>query len=89
MKIYLLEWENSDMIGGFYADSLEQCFNTNKNLLSFSLQHTMELKKEKSIEIQYIKSHSELNKMRKQRHMDGKPLLDDYLATFMKDYIKK
>ena len=86
MKIYLLEWEDSDMIGGFYGDSLEQCFNTTKSLLSFSLQHTMELKKAKSIEIEYIKSHSELNEMRKQRNMEQKPLLDTYISNLMKDY---
>ena len=86
MKIYLLEWEDCDMIGGFYDDSLEQCFNTTKSLLSFSLQHTMELKKAKSIEIEYIKSHSELNEMRKQRNMEQKPLLDTYISNLMKDY---
>lgn len=86
MKIYLLEWEDCDMIGGFYADSLEQCFNTCKSLLSFSLQHTMELKKAKSIEIEYLKSHSELNEMRKKRNMEQKPLFDNYVSSIMKDY---
>ena len=46
----------------------------------------MELKKAKSIEIEYIKSHSELNEMRKQRNMEQKPTLDNYLSNFMKDY---
>lgn len=63
------------MIGGFDGNTLEQCFNTTSKLLCWSLQHTMELKGASSLEIQFLKSHKELNKLRKKNNIEEKPLL--------------
>lgn len=72
MKLYLLDWGNG-MIGGFYGDSLEQAFNTCKELLAWSIKHCLELHKFKTVEIEFLESHQELNDLRKKRAMDPKP----------------
>ena len=74
MKIYLLEWESSDMIGGFYGDTLEQCFNTDKSLLLWSIQHTMEVNKVKSCDVEILTSHEELNNLRRSKNLKPKPV---------------
>lgn len=78
-KIFLLEWENNNMVGGFDGKTLDQCFNTDSKLLCWSLQHTMELKGVSSLEIQFLKSHKELNELRKKNNIEEKPLFDEYL----------
>jgi len=81
-KIFLLDWEDNDMVGGFDGKTFDQCFNTDKKLLCWSLQHTMELKGVSSLEIQFLKSHKELNELRKKNNIEVKPTLDEYLEKF-------
>ena len=50
MKIWILDWKNG-MIGGFYDNTLEQCFNTDKELLAWSIRHVMEMHECESVEI--------------------------------------
>lgn len=71
MKIWILDWKNG-MIGGFYDNTLEQCFNTDKELLAWSIRHVMEMHECESVEIGFIDSHEELNQMRQKRGFDTK-----------------
>ena len=75
MKIYLINWENNNMIGGFYEDSLEQAFNSYESTLAWSLQLIMNMHHVKSIEIEFLSNHDELNKLRKSRQIKQKELL--------------
>lgn len=87
MKLYLLDWESSDMIGGFNGDTLTQVFNTDKKLLSFSIQHIMKLKHVKSCEIEFLASHEELNNLRRSRNLETKPTYDVWIKEQMEKYL--
>ena len=80
MKLYLIDWNNEqEMIGAFNGDTLEQEFNTSKKMLSWNLKHLMEIRGEKSFEIEFLKDHEELNKLREQRGFKTKPTFDKYI----------
>jgi hypothetical protein len=86
MDIYLIKWESSDMIGGFYGDTLEQTFNTPEKLLQWSIEHALELRNlslEEGCTLKYI-TREKLNKMRVERGQKPKPLFDEYLDEVMK-----
>ena len=80
MKLYLIDWNNErEMIGAFNGDTLEQEFNTSKKMLSWSLEHQMKISGVKSFEIEFLKDHEELNKLREQRGLETKPTFDKYI----------
>jgi len=74
-KIYILEWETSNMVGGFYAHNLEQCFNTSKETFAGNLSYIIDMNKWKSVEVEYLSSYEDLNKMRSERGMKTKTCL--------------
>ena len=78
MKLYLLDWDNG-MTGGFRGDSFEQVFNTDNKLLGWSMKHFMEMYNFKTIEIEFLKSREELNKLRVLNGFKAKPTFDEYL----------
>ena len=67
------------MIGAFDGDTLEQAFNNTKRMLSWSLKHLMEIRNVKSFEIEFLKDHEELNRLREQRGFETKPTFDKYI----------
>lgn len=86
MKLYLLDWDSSDMIGGFNGDTLEQCFNTEKKLLSWSIQHFLEMNHVKSCEVEFLASHEELNNLRRSKNLETKPTFDAWFKEQYKDF---
>lgn len=78
MKLYLLDWDNG-MTGGFQGNNFEQVFNTNNILLGWSIKHFMEMYNFKTIEIEFLESREELNKLRVLNGFKTKPTLDEYL----------
>lgn len=84
-KLYLIDWDSSDMIGGFDGNTLNQCFNTDKKLLSWSIQHYLEMEHIKSCEIEFLESHEELNNLRRSRNLETKPTYDVWLQNQFKD----
>jgi hypothetical protein len=78
MKLYLLDWDNG-MTGGFRGDNFEQVFNTDNELLGWSIKHFMEMYDFKTIEIGFLESRKELNKLRVSNGFKAKSTLDTYL----------
>ena len=78
MKLYLLDWDNG-LTGGFRGDNFEQVFNTDNILLGWSIKHFMEMYNFKTIEIEFLESIEELNKLRVSNGFKVKPTLDEYL----------
>lgn len=78
MKLYLLDWDNG-MTGGFRGDNFEQVFNTDNKLLGWSMKHFMGMYDFKTIEIEFLESREELNKLRISNGFKSKPTLDEYL----------
>ena len=78
MKLHLLDWNNG-MTGGFRGDNFEQTFNTDNALLGWSIKHFMEMYGFKTIEIEFLESREELNKLRVVNGFETKPTLDEYL----------
>lgn len=86
MKLYLLEWDSTDMIGGFNGDTLVQCFNNDKKFLSSEIQHFLEMNHVKSCEIEFLVSHEELNNLRRSRNLETKPTFEVWIKEQFKDF---
>ena len=82
MKFWLLYWDNSDMVGVFKDTNLEQVMNTAKRMFADDLLYLKDLYHCDTLELGFISSHDELNKMRVSRGMEKKPILDTYLQRF-------
>lgn len=79
MKFLLLYWDNNDMIGIFKDTVLEQVMNTSKRMFADNLLFLKDLYHCDTLELEFISSHDELNKMRASRGMEKKPTFDEYL----------
>lgn len=79
MKFLLLYWDDGDMIGIFKETNLEQVMNTSKRMLADNLLYLKDLYHCGTLELEFISSHDELNKMRVSRGMEKKPTFDKYL----------
>ena len=82
MKFWLLYWDDSDMVGVFKDTNLEQVMNTTKRMFADDLLYLKDLYHCDILELGFISSHDELNKMRASRGMEKKPILDTYLQRF-------
>ena len=81
MKFWLLYWDNSDMIGIFKDTNLEQVMNTSKSSFADNLLYLKDLYHCDTLELGFISSHDELNKIRVSRGGEKKPSLDSYLES--------
>ena len=79
MKFLLLYWSDSNMIGIFKDTNLEQVMNASKHTFADDLLCLKDLYHCNTLELEFISSHDELNKMRVSRGMEKKPTLDTYL----------
>ena len=84
MKFWLLYWDDSDMIGIFKDTNLEQVMNASKRTFANNLLYLKDLYHCDTLELEFINSHDELNKMRVSRGMEKKPTLDNYLKELTK-----
>jgi hypothetical protein len=85
MKFLLLCWDDSDMVGIFKDTNLEQVMNTPKRTFADNLLYLKDLYHCDTLELEFISSHDELNKMRVSRGMEKKPTLDEYLKAVTKE----
>lgn len=83
MKFLLLYWDDNDMIGIFKDTDLEQVMNTSKRMFADNLLYLKDLYHCDTLELEFISSHDELNKMRSSRSMEKKPTFDEYLESIM------
>lgn len=81
MKFWLIYWEDNDMVGIFEEPSLEQVMNTSKRTFADNLLYLKDLYHCDTLELGFISSHDELNKMRVSRGGEKKPTLDGYLES--------
>ena len=81
MKFWLLYWDDSDMVGIFKDTNLEQVMNTSKRLFADNLSYLKDLYHCDTLELGFINSHDELNKMRINRGMKKKPTFSEYLKN--------
>ena len=79
MKFWLLYWDDSDMVGIFFFFYLEQVMNTSKRLFADNLSYLKDLYHCDTLELGFVSSHDELNKMRIDRGMKKKPTFGKYL----------
>ena len=79
MKFWLLYWDDNDMVGIFKDTNLEQVMNTSKRLFADNLAYLKDLYHCDTLELEFINSHDELNKMRIDRGMKKKPTFNKYL----------
>ena len=79
MKFWLLYWDDNDMVGIFKDTNLEQVMNTLKRLFADNLSYLKDLYHCDTLELVFVSSHDELNKMRIDRGMKKKPTFSNYL----------
>ena len=84
--LYILKWEDCDMIGIFRGSDLSLVSNSTESMFFWSLQHVMNIYNCKDITIHIIKSREELQNLRRQRGLKTKPTLDEYLKEQGFDY---
>ena len=89
MKFLLLYWNDSDMIGVFKDTNLEQVMNTSKRTFADDLLYLKDLYHCETLELDFISSHDELNKMRASRGIGKKPTFDDYLKELTMEVTKE
>lgn len=82
---YVLDWGNG-MVGIFRGSTLDQVNNGSKEHFFDDLKYVMNLYDVETVNIHYISSHEELNRIREQRNISQKPTMDKYLAEFMTEY---
>lgn len=89
MKFLLLYWDDNDMIGIFKDTDLEQVMNISKRMFADNLLYLKDLYHCDTLELEFISSHDELNKMRASRSMEKKPTFDEYLKELTNNPYKQ
>lgn len=79
MKFLLLYWNAIDTIGIFENTNCKMIMDTSKHTLADKLLYLKDLYHCDTLELEFISSHDELNKMRVSRGVEKKPIFDEYL----------
>jgi hypothetical protein len=77
--LYVLKWEDSNMIGIFRGSDLSQIDNSTSDMFYTSLKHVMTMYNSKSAKIHILESYDELKKLRDKRNLEQKPTFDEWL----------
>lgn len=78
-ELYVLDWGNG-MVGIFKGSTLDQCSNGSKSSFMSDLKYVMKLyNMENTAEIHFLESREQLQQLRKEKNLEQKLLLDEYL----------
>ena len=77
--LYILEWEGCNMVGIFRGSDLNQVDNSSKESFLSALKHVTRLYSMDEVKMHFLSSHEELNRLREQRGLESKLVLDEWL----------
>ena len=81
MKFWVLFFEEYNNVSLFKDSNLEQCLNVNVATFANNLVYLKDIYHCDTIELGFLKSHDELNEMRKERGLQKLPTYTNYIKN--------